>query len=312
MGIGLLFNLSLNNNSYAQEPTNNSADNTRSWFRNQDQNAMRLLPSSPAQAQQEFTNPQWKAHAAYRAGDYASAAELLSEFDSADAHYNRANALAQQGNIKEAIKAYQQALDKDPTLQDAKDNKRLLENLPKQESQDSSENSEDSDDSDQSDENQSDKENQDDSNKDSDEESQDSEESKESENSSQEKQNKQDQASKNNADQNSSSEQDNNPPENDESSAEQQDDAQEAAAKDSEEGENPGAPQEDPTAQSDANESGDEQQTKAIEASTGTPLDNSAETRWLQKIPNDPGALLRRKLKMEAQRRQTLDEDKPW
>lgn len=65
--------------------------------------------------------------AAYRAGDYARAAELWSELETADAHYNRGNALARQGRYEDAIAAYDAALRRAPGMADALANKRAVE-----------------------------------------------------------------------------------------------------------------------------------------------------------------------------------------
>ncbi len=58
---------------------------------------------------------------AYRQGDYVKAQELFQGY------YNKGNALAYQGKIEEAIKAYEQALKENPKNEDAKFNKEYLE-----------------------------------------------------------------------------------------------------------------------------------------------------------------------------------------
>jgi Ca-activated chloride channel family protein len=79
-----------------------------------------------------FKRPDWQAAAAYRNKDYQKADQLYSQFNSAEADYNRGNALAHQGKYQQAIEAYEQALTKNKELQDAKDNKALVEQLKQQ------------------------------------------------------------------------------------------------------------------------------------------------------------------------------------
>lgn len=79
------------------------------------------------QAAEQFENPDWRAAAQYRAGQYQQAAETLKDAASADGHYNRGNALAKAGQLQEALQAYQQTLKLDPNHADAKYNKELIE-----------------------------------------------------------------------------------------------------------------------------------------------------------------------------------------
>lgn len=97
------------------------------WLR-PDQQGQRLLEEQrPAEAAQHFENPQWKGIALYQAGDYASAAQRFAEGSSAADHYNRGNALAHNGDLEAALDAYEQALESQPDLQPALQNKALVE-----------------------------------------------------------------------------------------------------------------------------------------------------------------------------------------
>jgi Ca-activated chloride channel family protein len=100
-----------------------------------DQQAMQRFQEAPAEAADMFRDPMWRGSAHYRAGNYAAAADAFAERDSADAHYNRGNALAKAGKLDEALKAYDQALQRQPDMADAKANKALVEQLTEQQQQ---------------------------------------------------------------------------------------------------------------------------------------------------------------------------------
>lgn len=68
-----------------------------------------------------------RAAQAYRDGDYPAAANLYGGLDDAEADYNRGNALAKAGRYAEAIEAYQQALRRNPSMADATANKQAVE-----------------------------------------------------------------------------------------------------------------------------------------------------------------------------------------
>jgi Ca-activated chloride channel family protein len=68
----------------------------------------------------------WSAMLLYRAGRYAEAEALLAALDTADAHYNRGNALALAGQLVLALEAYDAALARRPAMRDALHNRALL------------------------------------------------------------------------------------------------------------------------------------------------------------------------------------------
>lgn len=91
------------------------------------------LPWTPAHAADWWQRPDQAAHerleagnAAYREGAFDTAAALYRSVDSADAHYNRGNALARQGQYREAIAAYDAALAREPGMPDAVANRRAV------------------------------------------------------------------------------------------------------------------------------------------------------------------------------------------
>jgi Ca-activated chloride channel family protein len=119
LGLPLLL-LGAPQNSYAYEFND-------LWLR-ADQQGRRLLDAQqPAAAAQHFNDPRWQAYALYQAGDYAAAAKLFSQGDSAADHYNRGNALARSNELEAAIEAYEQALQLQPDLAAAQKNKALVE-----------------------------------------------------------------------------------------------------------------------------------------------------------------------------------------
>jgi Ca-activated chloride channel family protein len=60
--------------------------------------------------------------AEYRAGDYAESAKAFAQGDDARSRYNLGNALARQGEYEKAIGAYKEALRLDPKMADARAN----------------------------------------------------------------------------------------------------------------------------------------------------------------------------------------------
>lgn len=75
----------------------------------------RLGPDSP-----------WRALLLYRGGRFAEAAALFAASDTADAHYNRGNALALDGRLEAALAAYGAALERSPSMRDALFNRALV------------------------------------------------------------------------------------------------------------------------------------------------------------------------------------------
>ncbi|WP_263264603.1 VWA domain-containing protein [Pseudomonas sp. RIT-PI-S] len=99
------------------------------WWRPDQQGAHLLTEGKPAQAAQRFIDYRWQGIAFYRAGRYAEAAQCFAEGDSAADHYNRGNALAQNGQLEAALQAYEQALEREPGLRAASDNRALVQKL---------------------------------------------------------------------------------------------------------------------------------------------------------------------------------------
>ncbi|MDB6060422.1 MAG: hypothetical protein JWM78_525 [Verrucomicrobiaceae bacterium] len=111
----------------------------RDLWQRPDQQAQRLFSDGDSKdAAQKFTDPTWRGAAQYRSGDYEEAAKTLSNLASADAQYNRGNALAQAGKLQEAITAYDAALKINPNSDDTKFNRDLVQKLLQQQQKEQS------------------------------------------------------------------------------------------------------------------------------------------------------------------------------
>jgi Ca-activated chloride channel family protein len=97
------------------------------WQRPDQQAAQALREGHPAKAQTLAHDPAWRGAAAYRAGDYAAATLALQHAPGSDAAYNRGNALAKLQHYEKALEAYDQALKRDPDNADAKANRKAVE-----------------------------------------------------------------------------------------------------------------------------------------------------------------------------------------
>ncbi len=108
----------------------------RDLWQTPDQQAQQYFQKKEYQkAAKQFDNSQWQGSAYYKAGDFEQALQAFQQSDSAQSLYNQGNTLAQLDKVDEAIDAYKQALAKDPSLTDAKDNLAKLEALKKQQKQ---------------------------------------------------------------------------------------------------------------------------------------------------------------------------------
>lgn len=246
------------------------------WLR-EDQRAPEMIARDAETAAQQLRDPQWRGSAQYRAGDYEAAASSFAIGDSPRAHYNRGNALARAGKLKEAIDAYDQALSAQPDLEDARFNRDIVQRLLEQQQQQSD--SGEGNDSDQQNSEQQDQQQQPESDGGSGEQSQDNQPGEQS-GEQEENQQRQQGEQSGNKDQESSTQQDQ---------------------------------QQQGNNQADGSSEAAEQKREAPAEISEQPLTQGQE-QWLRRIPDDPGGLLRRKFLQQYQQRDTQPDegDTPW
>jgi len=114
-------------------PQNSYAGQWQDLWQTKNQQAQQAFDNKQfKQAAELFQSPEWQAAAQYKAGQHQQAAETLKDIDAADAHYNKANALAKSGQLEAALKAYQQALELKPNDEDAQHNLKTVGGALKQ------------------------------------------------------------------------------------------------------------------------------------------------------------------------------------
>lgn len=289
------------------------------WLR-ADQQAARALADGDAKRAQELAqDPSLRGSAAYRAEDYPAASKAWANAHGADALYNQGNALAKAGEYEEAITAYQQALDMDPELEDAQANKHAVEEwLKRQQSRD--------------DKNQQDKDKQQPGQKDDkDQQQSGQQQDKQDQNQGQDGEQKSDDQQQQQGDQQEQKQGDSQQYGKDQSKKDQADQNNDANPESGADKDNPTDVQK--SAAEAARDKGqkDEQQQQLSSAidkalDEGKDADKSktpvasredeasreqkqALQQWLQRVPDDPGGLLRRKFQLEYDRRQRGEGD---
>jgi len=124
-------------------PSLSQAWEWRELFINDNQRAYELLEEGQAaKAAQTFDDSTWQGIAAYKAQEYEEALQYWSNEESPITSYNRGNALARNGKLPEALEAYDQALAAEPDWEDAQFNRdlvaKLLDSQQKQSQEDKS------------------------------------------------------------------------------------------------------------------------------------------------------------------------------
>ena len=210
-------------------------------------------------ASELFENEQWQGASSYKQDDFTAAVQQFSKSDDIESIYNKANSLAKSQQFEQAIDSYNQVLEQSPTHEDALFNKKIVEDLLKQQQEQQ-------------------KQEQDQENKD--------------------KQDKQDQENQDqqesDSDSDSKQEKDSEEKSEEEKNSEQQEQQEQQSKQDSE-------------------QQAEEKEAQLAEDQRDQNEKDQALEHWLEKIPDDPGGLLRRKMYREYQRRgQQQKEKKIW
>lgn len=249
-------------------------------------------------AAEKFADPRWKGSALYRSENYEQAEQAFAQMDSAEAHYNRGNALAKQQKLEDAIAAYETALEKAPDMEDAQRNLELLKKLLEQQQQQEQQNNHQGEDG-------------------NDQQQQDSQQ-----NEGEQQQDGEDQQQQ--SGQRQSSEQAQNSPEDQQGDSEQQP-SEEAKQNPEQKDQGKNRDQEQQEQQQTQQQGSEEQPNPGDEKQPPQPIapqlqesDESAEDQqalqqWLERVPDEPGGLLRRKFNMESQLRNRNElESQAW
>jgi len=290
----------------------NKPDSLSWWqtpFMNDNQEALNSYQRGKYKdAVNQFNDDTWKASSLYKSGDYEGALNAFKSIPGAESLYNQGNALAKLGKLEDAIKKYEQALSEAPDFDDARTNKKIVEDLLKQQqqqNQDQNQN-ENGDDGEQSD---------------SQENGQNSPDNSDSPNSKQQSgdQNNQEGSNEQNGQQeNNEGQQSDQSQANDEQlsggdNSQQPDDSEMNSQNESSDSQQQNAEQEESDKGDSAQAQEDEQQAKQeAKAMQGQETElTDAEKEELQRmeslmrrVPDDPAFLLKRKMQLEAQKRQ--------
>lgn len=209
-------------------------------------------------AKELFEDKQWQAAAAYKSEDFDTALQLYSESDNLESIYNRANSLAKAQAFKEAIELYDQVINspefsKESLKDDAIHNKKIVEELLKEQQQ-------------------------------------------------KEQQEQQDQEKESQENQDSESESDSQSEQNSEEQSEQEKNSEQQESE-----------EQQSQQQSDELKEQEQKQAELSEDQRNKSEKDQALEHWLEKIPDDPGGLLRRKMYREYQKRgREQKEKKIW
>ena len=110
------------------------------WQRQDQQAHQALIEGDIEEALKLAQDPLRKGVAEYKQGNYQAALKDFAAASGAEAAYNKGNALAKLGKYKEAIDAYEQALEEKQDMEDARYNKGVIEKLLQQQQQQQSQN----------------------------------------------------------------------------------------------------------------------------------------------------------------------------
>ena len=289
----------------------NKPDSLSWWqtpFMNDNQEALNSYQRGKYKdAVNQFNDDTWKASSLYKSGDYEGALNAFKSIPGAESLYNQGNALAKLGKLEDAIKKYEQALSEAPDFDDARTNKKIVEDLLKQQQQNQDQNqNENGDDGEQSD---------------SQDNGQDSSDNSDSPNS---KQQSGDQNNQEGSNEQNGQQDDNEGQQSDQSQAndeqqsggdnsQQPDDSEMNSQNESSDSQQQNAEQEESdqgdSAQAQKDEQQAEQEAHAMQGQETELTDAEKEElqrmeSLMRRVPDDPAFLLKRKMQLEAQKRQ--------
>ncbi len=301
---------------FAQAPRAQAASFTDLWLRSDQQAAAALARGDAKTAASVARSPDWHGSASFRAGDYTSAASDYANVTNADGAYNEGNALAKLGRFDEALAAYDRALKQAPDMDDAKANKAAVEEWLKrqQKSKDKSAQNQKSKSGDSKDQKQSqrDKSQQDQDQKEKSGDSKSDQDQQNQDQGSDSDQNADDKEKQSDAQQKSGDQKDKQQSSQGTEGAttEPQSELEPSAGKPSNEQQQALSKAIDQSLASGAKPSKDDKPAAAVEEDDATQEKRQALEHLLQRVPDDPGGLLRRKFLLEHQRREQHGDDK--
>ncbi|MBJ2127408.1 VWA domain-containing protein [Alteromonas sp. IB21] len=290
-------------------PASASGPNPLSWwqkpFMNDNQEALNSYQRGKYKdAVNQFNDETWKASSLYKSGDYEGALNAYQNIPGPNSAYNQGNALAKLGKLEEAVKKYDQALREDPDFEDARTNKKIIEDLLKQQQQQQNQNDQQQD----QDQNESDNNSEQDDSQNSDQNNQDSSNDQNGQQNPGE-----DQQSDKNQDQRANSEQQNSGDDSqqpDDSKINDEDepsDSQQQNAEQDQSDQNENAQQNSKQAKESEQQAEREAQAAQGQAEELTDAEKEELQRMeslMRRVPDDPAFLLKRKMQLEAQKRQ--------
>lgn len=249
-------------------------------WRTKDQQAQDYLNQGQNElAAETFEAPANKAHALFKAKQYEQASEHYQQLDSDDDHYNRGNALAYQQKFKEALDAYDDALEKNSEHEDALYNKqRIMEFMEQQEQQKDQQSQSDS------------------QNEQSDQSQQEQQQGDQNQDSSQQNGQQQDQQ------QSPSEQSDQSSDQNSEQQSDQQSDQQKQDSESEQDEQQKNAEESSQERQPSEQAQTQQGQAEAMPEPLSEEEKQSYE-QWMRRVPDDPGGLLRRKFEQQARER---------
>ena len=280
------------------------------WQRPDQQAAAALAAGDAKTAAEVAPTAEWRGSAAYRAGDFTAAESAYAGANGADGAYNRGNALAKLGRYEEAIAAYDEALQSAPGMDDAQANRKAVEDFLKQRKQQDPQNQQGQQNPQQDGKQQGQPKDDAGSKDGADKDQQQQKQTKDGENGQGGQQDAQDGASK-----------DATSPDKDDARPDGKDGSRKGGAADSTANGSDGKPSDKPDAAqqqalkqqldhalADKDKAG-ERKGEPVAAANAQEDDATREKRqalehWLERVPDDPGGLLRRKFQLEYQRRQ--------